>query len=93
VILRDFHCDACSSTFEELVSSKQTAVLCACGSEAVFVLSAPRIGVYNDPGKRSAILKQRSQEHTVKELKKEPERYGFAAGEKRPWNLRASKAE
>lgn len=89
MILRDFYCATCDVTFEEYVSKDDRTAKCQkCGNDAESVLSAPRIGVYHDPKARSAALRKRSHDHTIREMKKEPERYGFEADDKRRWNLR-----
>lgn len=92
MILRDFHCDACNVRFEDYVSSgdDRFAACPKCGVPCELVLSAPRVGVYNDPAAKNAALKKRSHDHSMREMKREPEKYGFKAGDKRPWNLRSS---
>jgi hypothetical protein len=39
---------------------------------------------------RSEVLRKRSHDDTIRQLKKEPEKYGFAAADKRPWNIRST---
>jgi hypothetical protein len=57
-------------------------------------MSAPRVGLYNDPAKRSEILKTRSLEHSLKESRKNPEAIAKKLGGKpkvqTPWNIRKS---
>jgi putative FmdB family regulatory protein len=87
--LRDFRC-VCGLDFEDLVESSDvlSATCPSCGQAAERIISAPHIGVTNDPAKRAEILRKRSHEHTIKELKKEPERHGFEAADRKPWNIR-----
>lgn len=95
MILREFHCDACNDRFESLMDSSDDRIApCPrCGAPCEMAMSAPRLGVYNDPAARSAILKKRSHDDTMKQLKKEPEKYGFQAADKRPWNIRSHKKD
>ena len=88
--LRDFSCPTCDVIFEALVASSSVTVTpCpTCSADSERVMSAPRIGIFNDVSKKSEALKKRSQEHTIRELKKEPEKHGFKAADKRPWNIR-----
>ena len=90
MFVRDFHCDPCNHRFEDYLSSGEDrhATCPKCGMPTEAVLSAPRVGVYNDPAVRATALRKRSHNHTMSEMKREPERYGFKAGDKRPWNIR-----
>ena len=93
--LREFQCDACELAFEDLMPSSADRVTACknCGARCEAVMSAPRVGAFSglSPEARAEVLRKRSHQHTMKELKKEPEKYGFAAAEKRPWNIRSTK--
>lgn len=68
---RDFWCFSCEEMFEALVRDEEMPECRNCGSESVEKrISAPRIGLYNNPEARSAALKKRSEEHTKREQKK-----------------------
>lgn len=60
-----------------------------CTKSCEMVLSAPLFGAMNNPDAKKEALKKRSHDHTIREMKREPERYGFKAGDKRSWNLRS----
>ena len=88
----DYHCEACDLFFEEMVAADEQVVCGECSQEAKKVPSASRVGLYNDPAKREQILRQRSRDHSFKEMAKEPEKHGFDAAIKpRLWNKRSSK--
>lgn len=77
--LYDFECPSCSNSFEELVDSGSSTCPCpVCGTEAIRTLSIPKLGLFSmaDQSRRSEILRKRSEEHTLKELRKEPEKFG-----------------
>lgn len=42
MILHDFRCDHCDTTFEDLVAQEQRVTVCACGREASRIMSAPK---------------------------------------------------
>lgn len=90
--LREFYCGACDKSFEDLVSSSAVhSTACPdCGTAVESVMSAPRIGAYHDPNAKASALRRRSHDHTMSQLKKEPERYGFKAADRRPWNIRST---
>lgn len=84
--LHDFQCTDCNNTFEDLVDNDNRFTNCPeCGSIAEKLLSAPRIGLYNDPDKRATELKRRSEQHTKKEVAKEHEKFGFKTDGKKRW--------
>lgn len=88
----DYICEVCDLHFEELVNDGDVVTCRECGSPALKVPSAVRIGHYNDPVKREQILRQRSRDHSFKEMAKEPEKHGFSAATKpRLWNKRSHK--
>lgn len=94
MIVYDFYCEPCSLHFDDIVDSSnvKTTPCPKCGKDAEKVFSAPKLGwLNNDPQKRAEVLKKRSQEHTIRELKREPEKFGFKAGDHRPWNVRNRK--
>lgn len=93
IIVRDFFCAACGITTEAFVEKDVTIHPCdICSKNAVKVLSAPRVGLYNDPEKASAALKERSHKHSVQEARKNPERLAETVGGKpraqNKWNVR-----
>lgn len=92
MILRDFRCEGCNKQFEDYVSSSDRFSACPdCGQPCEMVLSAPRLGVYNDPQIKAEALKKRSHDHTISELKKEPEKHGFLGADKpKGWNINRS---
>jgi hypothetical protein len=92
MIMRDFFCEPCNEPFEDLVSSDTRIAPCPlCGTPTEMAVSAPRLTQYNDLGRQAEALRKRSHAHTMKELKKEPEKHGFQAADKRPWNIRSQK--
>jgi putative FmdB family regulatory protein len=93
VILLDFHCDPCGASFEDLVSRGTLTADCPhCGKVGNRVMSAPRVGVYNDAAKRTEALKKRSMEHTAREAKSNQELLAKKLGGKpkaqAKWNIR-----
>lgn len=96
MILYDFHCEHCDQRFEALVDSGETQAECQCGEMADRVMSAPHVGVLNDPAAREAALRRRSHEHSMREAKKNPEqlasKFGARAKVQQPWNLRSRKS-
>jgi len=93
-LVKDFYCYECDLRFDSLVKRDVTNSACpTCSVSCESVISAPRLGKYNDPTARAAELKQRSHNHTMKELKKQPEKYGFTGADRSPWNVRSSKSE
>ena len=89
--LYDFECLTCETVFEKIVPSTQKAAFCACGGVGRRLISA-RIGLLNDPNKRAESLKKRSKEHSVKQMRENPERLAKLTGAKprsqNPWNVR-----
>jgi len=71
-ILFDFKCNECDQGFEDYISSTTVAVVCPhCTSTNVEkVLSAVRVGLYNNRETRTEALKRRSEEHTAREQRK-----------------------
>lgn len=97
MILHDFQCSSCETNFEALVPSEQTQTECVeCGATAERVISAPHVGVMNDPTVRGEALRKRSHEHSVRQAKQNPERLASkVGGEPRvqnPWNVRTRKS-
>lgn len=93
MFLRDFLCEGCNERFEDYVSSSQDrfAPCPQCGQPCEIVPSVPRVGAYSmkDTAGRAEVLKKRSHEDTMKNLKKEPEKHGFkAAAPPSRWNFR-----
>jgi len=92
MIMKDFHCKVCDIKFESLVCGDEKIMCKECGGEADPVLSAPRIGLYNDPVARAAALRSRSYQHSVKEARANPEKLAKQMGGKpksiNPWNGR-----
>jgi putative FmdB family regulatory protein len=83
----DFTCTACSHVFEELYDSRDIDTLCCpeCQSSALKkLLSAPNLAMFSiaSPERKKHILKKRSEEHTTKQVAKEPERWGAAGIER-----------
>lgn len=92
----DFHCSSCDSRFDALVDSDATEETCPnCGAMASRTVSAVRVGAYNDPAAKSAALKKRSYEHSMKEAKKNADqiaaKMGGHAKAQAKWNLRSQK--
>ena len=91
MIMADFSCDSCPHVFEDLVSSGTTTVPCPmCGKDAQKQMSAPRIALYNTPETKAAALRKRSEEHTKKEVAREPEKFKMRSSRK-PWNVRGAR--
>lgn len=89
--LYDFCCLTCEAVFEDIVPYTQKSVFCSCGGVATRILSA-KIGLLNDPNKRAESLKKRSHEHSVKQMRENPERLARLTGgqprSQTPWNIR-----
>ncbi len=95
MILLDFHC-SCGNDFEDLVSSGDFQAPCpVCGQQAERVLSAPRVGVYNDKARVAEALRQRSQDHSMREAKSNLEEHAAKLGGKpraqAKWNIRSKR--
>lgn len=93
----DFKCTSCEHRFDRVVDRDDTTAECPeCGDTADKVMSAPRIGRYNDPAVKSAALRKRSYEHSMREAAKEPERIAKKLGVEpkvqNRWNLRSTKS-
>lgn len=75
-ILRDFLCEACSHSFEELVESAgyDTEPCPECGTACRHVISAAKPATYSMMSRddQAKCLRKRSREHTLKELKRDP---------------------
>lgn len=88
----DFMCEPCNVIFDELVENDERFLPCPeCTQPAERIISAPLIGKMNDPATRAATLRKRSHDHTMKNLSKEPEKYGFQKDVHRRWNIRGRK--
>lgn len=92
----DFHCSACDEIFDALVASEQRQEECpTCGEASERILSAARVGLYNDPSAQSAALRKRSYDHSMREAKKNAEqiasKMGGVAKAQSPWNIRSKK--
>ena len=78
------------------MDSGETSTACQCGAMAERVISAPYVGVMNDPTVQAEALRKRSREHSIREAKANPERlagqYGGRAKVQQPWNLRSRKS-
>ena len=81
MMMYDFWCTNCDEEFEDLVAnSKVVSTSCpTCGELATKIMSPVKTGLYSiqDTAGRAAILKKRSQADTLKQVKKEPERWGM----------------
>lgn len=77
--LYDFQCE-CGWEGEDLVEAGVTVTPCPnCGvGYAEKVISIPNLGTFSmaDAATQASMLKKRSEEHTTKELRREPEKYG-----------------
>lgn len=96
MILYDFHCATCGHEFEALVRAGEDTAECPeCGANADRQMSAPRVGLYNDPNVRAAALRKRSEEHSLREAKKNVEEHAAKMGAKpaaqAKWNIRSQK--
>ena len=91
--MRDFLCPFCDNEFESLVADTEETHYCSnCGETAEKIMSAPRIGLYeNNPELKAKVLKKRSADHTAKEVAREHEKFGFKAAKSERWNLRNKK--
>lgn len=80
-MMYDFICTKCEHKFEELVQNKnvKTTKCPECKGKAKYTISAVRTGMYSiqDAAGRREMLKKRSHEDTVKNVRKEPERFGL----------------
>lgn len=85
-VVKDFECEACECVWEDLVDrDNQVSVCPVCETESTKTLiSCPNINTFGmkSAAERSSLMKKRSEEHTRKELRKEPEKFG-AEGIKR----------
>lgn len=75
----DYECNHCGNAFYELVSSPDEVVPCPeCGGTTKRVLSVPHLATFSmaDNATKGEILKKRSAEHSMRELRKEPEKFG-----------------
>ncbi len=92
MIMHDFRCKDCGR-FEALVHKDDTEESCPdCGQLCARIMSAPRVGLYNNPAVRSQALKRRSERHSAAEAKRNPEALAAKMGGKpraqTPWNIR-----
>jgi putative FmdB family regulatory protein len=78
--LFDYSCNNCGLLFEELVKDKNETVDCPeCkSSDTSVALSTPKLATMNllSPQEHKAKMLKRSEEHTKKEVMREPEKYG-----------------
>jgi len=94
LILRDFHCGVCDLAFEDYVrSGEQTAACPSCSAQSPAILSVSHLGTFSSasPKAKAEMLRKRSHDDTFRQLKKEPEKHGFLADDKRRWNIRSQK--
>lgn len=82
-IVKDFECSGCGNVYEDLVSTSTEEVPSCPQCEGVDVspvLSCPNIASFSimEPAERAKSLKKRSAEHSLKQLAKEPEKFGKA---------------
>lgn len=88
MILVDFECSDCGNKFEELIKSSDIKEIeCSCGSVAQKIISAPRVGLYNDDERRHAVLKDRAHAHSKKTLRENQERNGITPKAEGRWNF------
>lgn len=83
-IVRDYLCP-CGKSYEDLVKSDSQKANCPeCHKKNTPIISAPALGKFSmaDADGKANILRTRSSEHTKREVRKEPERFGFE-GKKR----------
>lgn len=85
-VVKDFECERCGCVWEDLVKRNDQVSDCPeCNALSTkTVISCPNVNTFGmkSPAERSAAMKKRSEDHTKKELRKEPERFG-AEGIKR----------
>lgn len=76
--LYDFYCHDCEREFEELVETRDDIKCPKCGSPCSITTSVPKLGSYSmmDSSQRTAHLKERSRKHSMKEIKKNAEKFG-----------------
>jgi len=80
-IVREYFCSNCSFEWEDLVDNQdedQTQKCAKCGTSNAFGMSAPSIATFSmlSPADKKASLMKRSAEHTTKEVRKTPEKFG-----------------
>lgn len=95
-VSHDFVCPECGFKFDDLVPRGNTTTLCQeCGETAAVTVSAPSLGFMNDPNRRAAALKKRSEEHSVKQARANPEALAAKLKAKprvqNAWNVRTPK--
>lgn len=77
--VNDFECYSCSIVWEDLVKEGETSKCPKCESVGDKIkINTIKLGAFSmrSPEERKKELKRRSEEHTLKELRKEPERFG-----------------
>ena len=82
--LFSFECKKCEEIWEDLVKEKESPCpICETISKTT-VITVPNLGKFSmaSPEEKKRILKKRSEEHTTKEVRKEPERWGQAGIER-----------
>lgn len=88
MILKEFECVDCG-VFEDLVNSSDKHAVCPnCGLVSDFVMSSPKIGTMHNPDVKKDALLKRSKTHSMKEVSKEYEKFGFKKDVQRKWNVR-----
>ena len=96
MMMFEFECSQCGLIFEDLVQKDETIVPCKkCEAFSNRILSAPRVGLYNDPNRRAEELRDRATKHQQREAAKNPEMIAAKTGGKpkaqTPWNARSQK--
>ena len=77
--LWEFNCENCSNVWEDLVEEKESSCP-ECKQLSTTTSLSINLGAFSmlSPAAKAESLKRRSAEHTHRELKKEPERFGQA---------------
>jgi len=84
-IFHDYQCSKCSHIWDDMVEkvddfTKRTSNCPECGKKTKPSLSMPNISALSamSPEFRAEKMKQRSKDHSVKEIRKEAEKWGKA---------------
>ena len=78
--LTDLICEDCNFIWETILRSREEVSLekCPhCGANFPRAIPGGNPTICHDPKVRSEILKKRSKDHSMKELRKNPDKYGF----------------
>lgn len=79
-VVYDFECEECGNIWNDLVKRDNIESECPeckhVTANKLFPTPALATMAMKTPEERSAVMAKRSAEHTQKELRKEPERYG-----------------